>query len=277
LNLLTLFYFFVFIFGAVVGSFLNVVSLRYNTGQPIVGGRSKCLNCAKKLKWRELIPIASFIFLRGKCSVCKSKISWQYFIVEMITGLVFLLVYNYYFQIFNEFSFHFPLSTLYFLIIFSLLIIIAIYDYHHQIIPDLFVWVFNGLAFCGLFRILDFNNLNLFRISNFEFRIFDWNNLLAGFVLFAFFASLWAISKGKWMGFGDAKLALGIGWLLGMGKGVMAITLSFWIGAIVGVFLLFMAKKRYNMGSNIAFGPFMILGTFIAFFWGDKIINFVFR
>ena len=249
----------VFVFGAVVGSFLNVIILRLNTGKSIVSGRSKCFTCAKKLKWHELLPIASFVFLRGKCSACKAKISWQYPAVETITGIFFVLLFQQS-QKFFDFGF--------LILIFSILIIIAIYDYHHQIIPNLFVWIFNGLAFLGLF--------NSFRISDFGFRILNWNNLLAGFILFAFFALLWGVSRGRWMGFGDAKLALGIGWLLGMAKGAAAITLAFWIGAIAGVLLIYLSKNKYGLKSSIAFGPFMILGTAISFFWGEKIISFLF-
>ena len=82
----------VFVFGAIVGSFLNVIILRLNTGKSIVSGRSKCFTCAKKLKWHELLPIASFVFLRGKCSACKAKISWQYPGVETITGIFFCII-----------------------------------------------------------------------------------------------------------------------------------------------------------------------------------------
>jgi len=248
---------FFFLFGAVVGSFINVVILRLNTGQSIVSGRSKCFTCAKKLKWYELLPIASFVFLRGKCSVCKSKISWQYPLVETITGIIFVLLFQ---QTQNIFGFSFLV------LIFSFLIIIAVYDYRHQIIPNLFVWVFNGLAFAGLFR-----NWKL------EIRNFDFNGFLAGFILFAFFALLWGVSKGRWMGFGDAKLALGIGWFLGLTKGIAAITLAFWIGAIAGVLLIYLNKNKYGLKSSIAFGPFMILGTAISFFGGEKIISFLFR
>ena len=243
------YFLFFFIFGAVVGSFLNVVILRLNTGQSVISGRSKCFTCAKKLKWYELLPIASFVFLQGKCSACKTKISWQYPLVETITGIIFVLLFQ---QNQNIFGFSFLV------LIFSFLIIIAVYDYHHQIIPNLFVWIFNGLAFIGLFR------------------IFNWNNLLAGFILFAFFALLWGVSRGRWMGFGDAKLALGIGWLLGITKGIAAITLAFWIGAIAGVLLIYLNKSKYGLKSSIAFGPFMILGTAVSFFWGEKIIAFLF-
>src|SRR3989339_1911167 len=243
---------FVFLFGAVVGSFLNVVILRLNTGQSIVSGRSKCFTCAKKLKWRELLPIISFVFLRGKCSACKTKISWQYPLVETMTGIIFVLLFqqsqisNLKTQNFLDFGF--------WILIFSFLIIIAVYDYRHQIIPNLFVWIFNGLAFAGLFFALGGG-----------FRILNWNNLLAGFMLFAFFALLWGVSKGRWMGFGDAKLALGIGWLLGINKGIAAVTLSFWVGAVVGVLLIYLNKSKYGLKSSIAFGPFMILGTAVSF------------
>ncbi|MEK9161551.1 MAG: prepilin peptidase [Patescibacteria group bacterium] len=251
----------VFVFGAVIGSFLNVVILRLNTGQSIVSGKSKCFNCAKKLRWYELVPLFSFLALRGKCSSCRSKISWQYPIVEAVSGLLFLGIFN---SISVQTSFDF-LNIIYLWIVFSILIVIAVYDYHHQIIPNLFVWIFNGLAFVGLFFLSRGNEL-----------FFNWNNLIAGAVLFSFFALLWLVSRGRWMGFGDAKLALGIGWLLGMTFGIIAITLAFWIGAIVGVALIYLSKNKYGIKSAIAFGPFMILGTAISFFWGEKIVDFLF-
>ena len=250
---------FIFTFGAIIGSFLNVIILRLNTGQSIVFGQSKCFSCAKKLKWSELLPIASFVLLKGKCKSCRAKISWQYPIVETITGIIFVLLFQQS-QISNLKSQNF-LDFGFLVLVFSLLIIIAVYDYRHQIIPNLFVWIFNILAFAGLF---------------FNFGHFDLSGLLAGFVLFAFFVALWGTSRGKWMGFGDAKLALGIGWFLGIAYGVAAITLTFWIGAIAGVLLLCFGKNKYGMKSSIALGPFMVLGTIISFFFGEKIIGFLF-
>src|SRR3989344_3285322 len=251
----------VFVFGAVVGSFLNVVILRLNTGQSIVSGRSKCFSCAKKLKWYELLPVISFVFLRGKCSACKAKISWQYPTVEILTGFMFLQVF-----ILSTHDYHDYFKAAYLWVVFSILIIIAVYDYRHQIIPNLFVWIFNLLAFLGLHR-----------IPSFEFRFFDTKSFFAGIILFSFFAALWGVSRGHWMGFGDAKLALGIGWFLGLAQGITAVTLAFWIGAIVGVLLIYLNKNKYGLKSSIAFGPFMILGTAISFFWGEKIIGFLFR
>jgi prepilin signal peptidase PulO-like enzyme (type II secretory pathway) len=134
------------------------------------------------------------------------------------------------------------------------LIIISVYDLHHQIIPNSFVYVFAILAFLSLFR-----NWKL------EIRNFDTAGLLAGVIFFTFFGLLWWISKGKYMGFGDAKLALGIGWLLGLKQGIMALLFSFWIGAFVGILLVLFRKKKYNLKSALPFGPFLVLGALIAF------------
>jgi leader peptidase (prepilin peptidase)/N-methyltransferase len=236
---------FVFILGTIIGSFLNVVILRYNTGESIIKNGSRCFGCGRRLKWYELIPIVSFVIQKGRCRKCKSKISIQYPIVEALTGVLFLSIFYLNYSL---------LSTIYYLIIFSLLIIIAVYDFRHQIIPDKFVYLFNFFALFNLFSFYDF---------------------VAGLVFFGFFGLLWLVSRGNWMGLGDAKLALGIGWLLGLFKGILALLLSFWAGALVGIFLLFFFKKEYSIKSRIPFGPFLILGTIIAFFFGDVIIKLI--
>ncbi len=244
---------FAFILGTIIGSFLNVVILRYNTGESVVQTGSRCFSCGKKLKWHELIPILSFIIQQGRCRNCKSKISIQYPIVEFLTGLIFLLTF--------QITHYSLLITGYYFIIFSLLIVIAVYDVRHQIIPNGFVYAFDILAF-----------LNLFQVSSFKFQV---SSFFAGIIFFSFFGLLWLLSKGTWMGFGDAKLALGIGWLMGSIKGILALILSFWTGAVVGIFLLFFLKDKYNIKSKIAFGPFLILGALIAFFFGNVIIKLI--
>lgn len=260
---------FVFFLGAIVGSFLNVVALRYNTGRSIVSGRSLCFSCGAPLKWHQLIPVVSFLIQRGKCGKCGSKISWQYPIIEALSGLVFLFVFLFFGgseAVFGgQFSSLFFGRLIYYWAIFSLLLVIALYDFWHQIIPDALVYLFALLSlFAGFFESghLDF---------------FQWHNmagrLLAGIAFFSFFALIWFLSKGKGMGFGDSKLALGIGFLLGPLKGLVAILAGFWSGAIVGVFLLILAKKRYNMKSKVAFGPFLVFGAMIAFWLGDAIIR----
>jgi len=244
---------FVFIFGTIIGSFLNVVVYRYNTGFSL-GGRSQCASCAKILAWYELVPVVSFLLQKRRCIGCKAKISWQYPVVEVSTGILFLLTYNLY---------SIPYTALpYYWVVMSLLVVITVYDLKHKIIPDLFVYSFIVLAF-----------LNLFRISDFGFRILDQWDLLAGPILAAPFVLIWLVSRGKWMGLGDGKLVLGLGWFLGLYQGISAVILAFWIGAVVGILLLFLKGKTFTMKSEIPFGPFLILGMLLVFFFQVDIFS----
>ena len=253
---------FVFIFGLIVGSFLNVIIYRYNTGATI-GGRSMCLSCGSQLTWRELIPLISFISLRGKCKVCKSVISWQYPLVELMVGLLFLIAYN-------IFGLTYYLAYLFVQI--SILVVIFVYDMRHKIIPDGFVYAFSALSLMYI--------LYQGVMGGFAGQV---PSLIAGPVYFAPFALLWLVSRGTWMGFGDAKLALGIGWFLGMSGGYVAIALSFWVGAVVGLSLIGLSKttalinsvKNVTMKSEIPFGPFLIIGTLVELFYSTSLDLFV--
>ena len=214
--------------GATVGSFLNVVALRYGTGQSPLVGRSFCPACNIKLSAIDLIPVLSFIFLGGKCRTCRAKISWQYPLVEILTAVIFL------------FLFRSPLA----LIAWCLLIVIMIYDWRHKIIPDGLVLVFGILALA--MAIL--NNL-----GSDLFLALLWGPLFA-----APFFLLWFFSSGKWMGLGDAKLGLGLGWLLGASS-IDAFILAFWIGAVVSLVLIGWQKgqKKLTMKSEVPFAPFL--------------------
>ncbi|MDP3735560.1 MAG: prepilin peptidase [bacterium] len=260
---------FTFVFGAIVGSFLNVVALRYNSGVTL-GGRSRCFSCSAILAWFDLVPVVSFIALRGRCRRCGSAISLQYPVVELITGVVFALVLNHELGIMNygaAFSAYFILHTAYFMAIFSLLIAISVYDLRHKIIPNGLVYLFSALTFSKLLIELASSNPQLLVTS--------YQLLASGPLLAAPFAALWLLSGGRWMGLGDAKLALGIGWLLGFSTGIAALVLSFWIGAVVslGILLaerarLFSSREDFTMKSEIPFGPFLVAGTFLAWFFG---------
>ena len=250
--------FIIFILGTIIGSFINVVVLRYNTGLSFAKGRSKCFSCGKTLFWYELVPLFSFIFLGGKCLSCNSKISYQYPIVEFITGLVFPLIF-----IKTGISIFLP----FYLVIFSILIAIAVYDVKHKIIPD------------GM--VLSFSLLSIILLFSSGFILPNILDLLAGPILASFFAFFWLISSGKWMGLGDAKLALGVGWLLGFSGGVFAIMLSFWIGAIFSLFIILLEKiNLFKWGitikSEIPFAPFIILATFIQFIIGWNLHSLIY-
>ncbi len=265
----TFLFLYVFFLGALVGSFLNVVALRYNSGMPIVSGRSECFHCSSKLKWYELIPLFSYLFLGGKCRSCKSQISPRYFIVEVLVGLLFVGVvirHLYYLPVYNSvFENSFPYILFLFLsyiVSFSLLVVIGLYDLKHMIIPDRLVYLFIFIASIKLILFLSYkiNDLN----------IIDIFDALSPFLLSIPFYLLWLMSKGRLIGFGDIKLIFGIGALLGFAIGISAIIFAFWVGALwsVGMIIFDRINKRKFVGmkSEIPFAPFLILGTFIAFF-----------
>jgi prepilin signal peptidase PulO-like enzyme (type II secretory pathway) len=246
---------FFFIFGLIIGSFLNVVIFRLNTHRNF-GGRSGCMTCGKKLNWHELIPVFSFLFLKGRCSGCKTRISMQYPIVEAITGLIFAGLFLKFENLFYISTGAFAITMAFYATMFSLLLVIAVYDLRHKIIPDTLALFLGIIAFVGLF---------LFTGFGFYPHIPSVWEFLSGILLAAPFAIFWLVSKGKWMGLGDAKLMIGIGWMLGLSRGLSGIVLAFWIGAIFGLILMVVSRKKYSVKSEIPFAPFLVLGAVLAF------------
>lgn len=267
--------FFFFALGAIVGSFLNVVILRYKTGLSILSmkanTRSMCMSCGKGLKWYELLPVVSYLFLLGKCSKCHSKISPQYPIVELVTGFLFLLTFLKFQSLLFFNVWIFIIFMAFFLFIISLYVVIFVYDMRHKIIPDVFSYTLALLTFLYALFIT---------ILYYSQTVLTYLNLFGGIILFIPFYLLWKLSKGKWMGLGDGKLALSIGWLLGFIYGLNAIVIGFWLGAIYGVCLLLinkiLNKKGVTMKSEIPFGPFLIIGTLMMFFFPFDIFSLSF-
>ncbi len=255
--------------GLIVGSFLNVVILRYNTGGSL-GGRSGCFSCGHGLAWYEMIPVASYIVLGGRCRHCKSRISRQYPLVEILTGVLFLLSA---WKFYPDF-----ISIIFYSILLSLLVVIVVYDLKHKIIPDHPTYLFILLAvFSPIF--VGFNQFPA-EILGHQILL----NLAGGGIIFLFFFSLWYFSGGRWMGFGDAKLGFGIGALLGFLGAVNAVVLAFWIGALVGLTLIALGKlrikrlrnfqQRFSIKSEIPFAPFLVLGLVLSLFWNITIFTF---
>lgn len=239
---------FFFIFGLAVGSFLNSVVYRLETKESIIKTRSYCPYCKKTLSWFELIPLMSFILQRGRCRKCHKKISLQYPLVELTTGILFTLCGWYFFPDILH-------STFYILVV-SCLIIIFVYDLKHSIIPNEIVY--SGIIVAILYRL--FRDLGQFL-----------NPLVAALVAGAFFFLIILISRGKWMGMGDVKLAVFMGLVLGWPKILLALFLAFLVGAFVSIILMILKKK--TLKSQIPFGPFLALSTIIAIFWGNVLID----
>ncbi len=233
-------YAFLFVLGSIVGSFLNVVGLRFRSGITL-GGHSSCPSCGKRLSVLELVPILSFLFLRGRCRECKTHISPQYPLVELWTGVIFASLY-----------FKFGLTASYLLLttVFCIYTVILIYDLRHKIIPDSLVYL--SIALALVYRIM---------VGG------VWLDYLTGPILFALFGLGWLVSRGRALGLGDGKLALSIGFLLGAPNGLSAIVMAFWIGAAVTVPLMLFSKKGITMKSEIPFGPFLVLGAWVSLYF----------
>jgi len=258
--------------GLIIGSFLNVVIYRFNTGKSLQG-RSRCLSCGETLSWWHLVPVFSFMCLRARCSFCSARISFRYVAVELLTafsfGLVAYLVHDFWLQ---------PLYA----VLMSVLVVILVYDILHMIIPDSLVLALGGIALV----LAGYDAWLLFSFFDFALQpvvSMVGSRILAAAVGFLFFASLWRVSNGRWIGFGDAKLAIPLGFIVGWPGIISTIILSFWVGAAVSVFLLalqtlFARLKRgqhrlrfiphsLTIKSEIPFAPFLIIGFLLVHFF----------
>lgn len=233
------------ILGLIIGSFLNVVILRMNTGRGL-GGRSHCFSCNKTLAWYELIPVLSYVIQRGKCRHCKSRISPQYVIVEAVTGLLFAGVVTR-FDVVAE-----PVTVFLWLLLVALGVIIAAYDVRHFVIPEIPLILFFGTCIAlGLH--------------------------VGAFIVVALpFLLLWAISRGAWIGFGDIELMACAGMLLGVWNGSAAVISAFWIACIVILPWYGIQKLRHKtMSHKVPFGPFLLIGMYLVGVFGINVLTMI--
>lgn len=241
-----------FLYGLIIGSFLNVVILRLQKEESL-GGRSHCPACQHQIRWYDNIPLVSFLFLRGKCRDCYAKISLQYPSVEVLTGAVFAVTGYAFFDPSDQRSW---LDTLFYLVLFSTLIVIGVYDFLTMYIPMLPVWL--AVVWVTAYLILSQGlSQRIFFSSDIFFVLFPFG--LAALGAFLFFYALVFVSDETWMGMGDAYLAALIGLATGWPGVLWTLTLSFAIGAIVGLILVASGEK--GMKSQIPFGPFLVIGV----------------
>lgn len=276
-------YLIIFIIGAFLSSFLNVIIDRLPRKETIARGRSYCEFCKKELAWYDLIPLLSFLFLKGKCRYCGKPIGWYYPIIELSTAVLFTITsifVNFQFSIFNFQSIsQFPISNeflnhksliinlVYYLFLVSSFIIIFFTDLKYGIIPDKVILPAVLTTFFWL--IVYRQDLIL-------------NHVLSGAVSFVFFISIslvfYVLTKKESMGAGDIKLAFLLGLFLGFPKIILALYLAFLTGAFIGLILI-LWKKKSSIKDTIPFGPFLITGTLLSLFLGDlmlpKIITFL--
>ncbi len=266
--------FVILIFGLIVGSFLNSIIYRLNNNKSFLRGRSFCPACEHKLNWIDLIPIFSFLILKGRCRYCKKPIVLQYPIVEFITGFLFAIIFwqTQPIQNFQSVIYFIYLST-----VSCFLIVIFVSDLKYYVIPDKIIYPAIAIAF--LYRLFEFLNFacpagNLFSCGG-HWDLFRISDLGFGILPSVIFLAIILFSRGKWMGLGDFKLAVLMGLFLGWPNILIALFLAVILGAIMGLGLIILKKK--TLKSTIPFGPFLVIGTFIALFWGSNIVQWYFN
>jgi len=273
-----------FLLGLCIGSFLNVVIDRLPKGGDVIRGRSRCPGCGHELAGRDLVPLLSFVLLKGRCRYCQQKISWQYPLVELATG--FLFVSSMFVETGHAPSLPVLISTVF-------LVPIFVIDLRRGIIPDKIVFPAIGLVagsrllvagwrIFSLYRNLkgDIGGLGPYLLQTdffrqhvwLELRPLLWTLLGSVFLFFCFFV-LHHLFSGRALGGGDVKLALLVGLITGWPNMIVAVVSSFLTGALVSVILMSVGKKRF--GETVPFGPFLVIGTYVALFWGDKILRYL--
>ncbi len=279
-----------FLFGIAIGSFLNDVTLRYNGEHflfdaKMIGGRSHCVHCKATLRWFELMPMVSFLVQGGRCRRCKARLSLQYPIVELISGLIFVVVP----LVLRAGTLGVgigagvaPLIAMVALWVatFEALLVMAVIDIRLGIIPDeinvflAVVGVVLAILSVGYFGVANHSLLGPYAV------IFGWrgNGVLAKIIgaVFSgiFFAILIAVTHGKGMGMGDLKLAIPLGLIFGWPDIIFVLVFAFVIGAVVG--LVAVARGTNSMKGTLPFGPFLALGATTAFLWGPQILSWYF-
>lgn len=237
----------VFIFGLNIGSFLNVVIWRLHTQEGMVRKRSYCPKCKHQLSVIDLIPLVSFLMLRGRCRQCRQPIDWQYPVVEFATAAIFT-------SLFLRFglSDQFVVYSVYA----AFLVVVFVFDLKHYLIldrvmlPAAIVAAIGGLVL-GL----------------------SWQTLLIGAAIGGgFFLLQFVLSNGRWIGGGDIRLGAVMGLMLGWRVTVAALFISYVMGSLGGVGLIVLGKKTWR--SRLPFGVFLTLGALVCFFWGNQLVDY---
>lgn len=257
----------VVLLGLIIGSFLNVYIYRFHTGKSLLG-QSHCLSCAQPLRWFELLPVFSYLVLRGRCRTCGSYIPFRYVLVELLTMGLYVLVFT---------LVPFGWLLLAWFLLLALLVIILVYDLYHLIIPNELVIgvILLACMMVGLESAWTLSPVLLY-------------NVYAALGAFMFYGGLWFVSGGQWIGFGDAKLAIPFAFILGPLGTFSFIVFSFWVGAGVSVMLLSIQKllrrgqhrlSKYGfsltMKSEVPFAPFMIVAFLLVALFRLDILSLI--
>lgn len=243
-------------FGSILGSFYNVVIWRLPNAK-VLTGRSYCPSCDHVLGFLDLVPIFSFIFLRGKCRFCKNPISYRYVLIELITGMLFALGY----WLFAVWGVLDTFGLVWYLVVVSVALVTFVIDLEHFLILD-------KVTFFGLGILVLLSAYFVFFAHDFTQL---YSSLLGALLGMLPFALIWFFSKGKWMGLGDVKFMLFMGYALGYPVVFVGILLAFWLGALVALPLLILGKKEWS--SKLPLGTFLSISLVASFVYGEQILG----
>lgn len=285
-----------FILGLILGSFVKVLADRSLNNRSF-WGRSYCVNCKKHLRWYDLFPVISYLLLGGKCRYCKKSLSLEYPLIELVMGILVAVVFWHSFHNFPAVVDPFRLFILALDLVFktffvTILVVVAVTDLKKMFIPDRVIlpaititlgylllstvlkvgYLYYFLSLTPLGRLLLPPHSEYFQRHALYSLYPMIGSLLMGFLIGGLFWALIILTKGKGMGGGDVKLGAFIGLGLGFPGALVALLLSFLTGAVVSLLLIALGKKSF--GQTIPFGPFLVLGSLIALFWGSEIYNF---
>ncbi len=266
-----------FVFGTFIGSYINVVGTRYSREDGFGKsnfGRSRCPHCSKQLTWFELIPIISFVLQGARCRGCREKLSLGYPFVEIVAGLIFAFV---------PWVLGYSVPSLIWIAIFLIFLLISIIDFRLRIIPDklnLLIVVFGVLLIVFRYVSGEYGTgltVEGTFLGSYALIFWFWgqnifiNHLVGTLSAATFFWLIYFISRGRAMGFGDVKLATAVGVLMGWPDAALALVFAFVLGGAAGALLLITNKK--DMKDAVPFGPYIVAGVALVFFFGHDIIS----
>lgn len=239
------------VLGLAVGSFLNALIYRLHAGRSILEKHSICPRCKHPLSWLDLVPVLSFFILGRRCRYCSEPISWQYPSVELATAIAFSLIYL-------QLTTYNLLLLLFQLAFASFLILIFVYDLKHYLILDNVVYPAAALA--AVYQILEGRFIH---------------GIYGVLILSGFFAVLYAVSRGRWIGMGDVKLGLFLGMLVPFPETLALFMLAYLSGAVVSILL--MAAGSKSLKDRVPFGTFLTSSAFVCMLWGEKLVDWYFN
>lgn len=261
-----------FILGIALGSFIKTLADRVLVQNSLMG-RSRCPHCHHPLAVFDLIPLFSFVFLQGRCRYCHQKIDLEYLVVEVVTGVLVAYLFMSSGPVVLFFSstasWWIPgLQLLFKIFLVGVLLTLGLTDLKKMLIPDKIVLPAIFITLIYLLVLGGYSNNTIFPPAVLQMLI---PYFLSGVLIYLFFMAIILITRGQGMGGGDSKLGALIGLSLGFPLSLVALMLSFFLGAGVALILIALGKRRF--GQTLPFGPFMVAGTIISLFWGTVILD----